>query len=72
MIISLFVVVDCGEPESVGNGLPAVGNSTIVGSVKKFACRECFELEGSQFRYCQEDGQWNGSVPTCNGIVWNV
>ncbi|XP_062508195.1 uncharacterized protein LOC134184503 isoform X3 [Corticium candelabrum] len=61
-------VVDCGEPESVGNGLPAVGNSTIVGSVKKFACRECFELEGSQFRYCQEDGQWNGSVPTCNVV----
>lgn len=48
------------------NGIPPSGDSTLVGSVKKFACEDCFELRGLQTLTCQENGKWNGSLPTCN------
>ena len=57
--------IDCGDLAPVKNGVTS-GDSIVVGSVKTYSCDECYELHGPQTLTCQEDGYWNGSVPTCN------
>ena len=59
-------VVDCGDPGTVPNGLPPIGNSTIVGSIVTFECEKCFKLNGSLSRICEENGLWSDSLPTCD------
>lgn len=61
-----FLVIGCGALEPVTNGLPAVGNSTTVNSIKTFRCEECFKLLGSKALVCQDTGLWNDSLPTCD------
>ena len=60
-----ILVVDCGDLSPVENGLPSVGNTTTVGSLKKFRCKKCFALHGPRSLLCQDNGSWNGSIPTC-------
>ncbi|XP_062510209.1 uncharacterized protein LOC134186269 [Corticium candelabrum] len=62
-------VVDCGDLDPVENSLPTIGNTTTLGSVKKFECKDCFELIGSQTVTCLLTGSWNDSPPTCNLIM---
>ena len=68
----MLSVVDCGDLDPVENSLPTIGNTTTLGSVKKFECKDCFELIGSQTLTCLLTGSWNDSPPTCNRESINV
>ncbi|XP_068694477.1 uncharacterized protein [Montipora foliosa] len=51
-------------PLSIENG---VGNRTgsVEGSFHYFSCKKGYSLVGSNTLRCNEEGKWNGSVPTC-------
>jgi hypothetical protein len=41
-------------------------NGTVYGSVAKFTCNDGFNLtEGDEMVTCDEDGEWNGTIPVC-------
>ena len=59
-------VVDCGDPGNAKNGQRTL-SSTTNNSVVTYTCDVGYTLQGSNSRTCQSNGQWNGSVPQCNG-----
>lgn len=64
--IHLFTAVFCGDP-----GIPAQGRRedrgfTYLSSVS-FSCNLPLVLVGSARRYCQYDGTWSGTQPSCIG-----
>ncbi|XP_012938062.1 sushi, von Willebrand factor type A, EGF and pentraxin domain-containing protein 1 [Aplysia californica] len=44
-----------------------LGNS--FNSETEYFCNEGFRLIGDDIRFCQEDGQWTGTEPTCSKVV---
>lgn len=63
---SIFAAVFCGDP-----GIPAQGRRedrgfTYLSSVS-FSCDPPLVLVGSARRYCQYDGTWSGTQPSCIG-----
>ena len=55
-------------------GLDAPANGTVdvpsrtVGSMATYSCDDGFRLvDGSTTRTCEENGQWTGLQPTCEG-----
>lgn len=64
--VLIFVAVFCGDP-----GMPAQGRRedrgfTYLSSVS-FSCYPPLVLVGSIRRYCQYDGTWSGTQPSCIG-----
>lgn len=62
-----FTAVFCGDP-----GIPAQGRRedrgfTYLSSVF-FSCFPPLVLVGSTRRYCQYDGTWSGTQPSCIGM----
>ena len=56
--------VDCGDPGTSTNGQRTL-SSTTYNSVVTYTCDEGHTLQGANSRTCQDNGQWNGSVPQC-------
>ena len=54
----------CGDPGVPDNGL-RIGDDFRVGAIVYYRCFDDYDLVGSKFRVCQEDGQWSNSLPTC-------
>ena len=60
--------------------LPPLTNGTIsysdptrgVGSVATHSCDSGLFVNGTITRYCQNDGAWNGSASSCEGIDLHV
>lgn len=66
--IFIFAAVFCGDP-----GMPAKGRRedrgfTYLSSVS-FSCYAPLILVGSNRRYCQYDGTWSGTQPSCIGKI---
>ena len=59
------VEVSCGQPVSPSNGRVDTSAGTSFGDVARYSCDEGYMLIGLNETTCQADGQWNGSVPTC-------
>ena len=65
MFDKLSVGVSCGQPDSPSNGHVNTSAGTSFGDVARYSCDTGYTLNGPAERTCQADGQWNGSVPTC-------
>lgn len=65
-----FVFSDCPSlPSFISHGF-GNGTGSVEGSQHRFSCDEGYSLVGQHTLYCDKDGLWNGSVPTCLiGIV---
>uniref|UniRef100_A0AAQ4QYC2 CUB and Sushi multiple domains 2 n=1 Tax=Gasterosteus aculeatus aculeatus TaxID=481459 RepID=A0AAQ4QYC2_GASAC len=66
LCVLVFAAVFCGDP-----GMPAQGRRedrgfTYLSSVS-FSCYSPLILVGSTRRYCQYDGTWSGTQPSCIG-----
>ncbi|KAM6472547.1 complement C2 [Liasis olivaceus] len=44
-------------------------NSHPIGDILSFECSDGYRLLGSSQRYCQPNGQWNGTSPVCDDGV---
>ena len=51
-------------PSSIPNGV-SNGTGSVEGSHHYFTCDEGFSLVGTNTLFCNDEGKWNGSVPTC-------
>ena len=49
------------------NGIVRV-SGTIMGSSADYTCNSGFKLIGIAWRKCQDNGEWSGEPPTCQGI----
>nr|XP_058948028.1 protein mesh-like [Pocillopora verrucosa] len=41
------------------------GRGSVEGSSVWFSCANGYSLEGNKYLYCDENGQWNGTTPSC-------
>lgn len=65
--IPTCMYVDCGDPGTPFQGSRQI-SSTSLDSIVKYNCNKDFRLVGDGFRQCQANGQWTGSLPTCQAI----
>ena len=59
-------VIDCGELDDPDNGQVS-HDETTVGSIATYTCDPGFNIVGNMTRICQENGDWSGTEPTCEG-----
>ena len=57
-------IVDCGTPTTPTNGQANFVSINFT-SVVAYSCDSGYVLNGSNSRFCQADGTWSGSEPTC-------
>ncbi|XP_076046526.1 sushi, von Willebrand factor type A, EGF and pentraxin domain-containing protein 1-like [Oratosquilla oratoria] len=62
------VATTCKVPPVIDDGYITFEGSLYVNSPIEYECKECYELIGPRFRYCQVDGTWDLQDPTCNLI----
>ena len=62
---SFPVEASCGLPDIPSNGRVDTSAGTSFGDVATYSCDTGYTQNGPAERTCQADGQWNGSVPTC-------
>ena len=60
----LFLVVSCGDPGELSNGV-IYGNTFTYQSRVVLECDPQYRLVGDLTRTCQADGSWSGTQPTC-------
>ena len=67
--LALFIAATaCGLLPSIANGeIQYPSNSTGIGSVARYKCFPGYSLQGDAERICQEDSQWSGTQPVCQG-----
>lgn len=61
--------IQCSRPSGEIENGETIVSSTSVGGTTTFRCRPGFVLDGNQVITCQEDGQWNGTIPSCYDIM---
>lgn len=64
--ISFITGVRCGYPERLLNGI-ITGRRYDYESTIRYSCDNNYRLRGPERRYCNENGTWEGSTPTCEG-----
>ena len=57
-------IVDCSTPTTPTNGQASFVSINFT-SVVAYSCDSGYTLSGSNSRFCQADGTWSGSEPTC-------
>lgn len=67
-LFSLFVVISCGDPGPIGNGI-YIGNEFIFNKTVHYRCNPGYVMEppGSSTLRCSKDGTWNRTKPSCRG-----
>ena len=60
----------CGLLPGIANAeeIRYPSNSTDNGSLALYECFSGYALQGNEERICQEDGQWSGTQPFCQGM----
>ncbi|KAK3796935.1 hypothetical protein RRG08_032239 [Elysia crispata] len=59
--------INCGAPGSIANG-QVLGKDYSYGKQIKFRCKQGFELSGDPVLTCEEWGDWDFEIPTCQEI----
>ena len=62
----LFAVVECPSLLTPFNGTKST-DANIVDTLVRFSCRPGYKALGSLVLQCEEEGTWNGTVPSCEG-----
>ena len=69
----VFPVSDCGDPGTPING-NTIGSSFTFGSIINYTCNVGFLINILSQRECPDNGNWSGSLPTCQSkftkILW--
>ena len=69
-ILSVFtcicLVIDCGDPGTLSNGVRA-GSFFTFGETVRYKCNHGYKLSGVSNRTCGESGRWSGDKAVCNG-----
>ena len=63
------MVADCGSLTDPANGQVNHNDGTTFGHTATYGCNTGYILVGDSTRTCQATGNWNGSAPTCQGIL---
>ena len=63
-IEKFVVVVDCGSPGDLANGVVYAGNTTY-NSAAFFVCNHGYSIEGLSTRVCLSSGKWSGKPANC-------
>ncbi|XP_070558976.1 clotting factor C-like isoform X2 [Ptychodera flava] len=58
---------ECGYPGTPSNGKTRA-NSLSEGSTATFSCDDGYRLVGNAAVTCRQDGQWDGTVPSCEPV----
>ena len=64
----LSPAIDCGDLDEPSNGQVTLTGTTF-GSMATYECDSGFTLVGNQVRTCQDDGNWSGTEPVCDGML---
>ena len=67
-IIYVIIAVDCGDLNNPKNGWVHIAPDTLLGAVALYRCKLGYQLTpaSGDRRYCQTNGHWSDSAPTCN------
>ena len=65
----LIFTVDCGSLTDPANGQVTHTAGTSLGQTATYSCNTGYNLIGGSTRTCQATGQWNASIPTCQGVL---
>ena len=65
----LIAANNCSDPGPPTNGQRSLSGTTY-NSIVTYTCDVGYILQGSNSRTCQPNGQWNGSMPECNGTSY--
>ena len=64
--IFLLKVAGCGDPGDIRNGIQQVeGTRWTVGTRVAYICNPGYQISGQSTIFCQSNGLWTGSAPTC-------
>ena len=64
----LSLAIDCGDLDDPPNGQVTLTGTTF-GSMATYECDSGFTLVGNQVRTCEDDGNWSGTEPICDGML---
>ncbi|CAH1243596.1 CR1 [Branchiostoma lanceolatum] len=59
--------VNCGQPDSIENGI-MIGIFLTYQSSVQYHCEQGYTLVGASSRVCQANGRWGGDAPYCERI----
>ena len=65
-----YVGISCGPPDAPSNGRVNTSAGTSFDDVARYSCDTRYTLNGPAQRTCQANGQWSGSVPTCESEIY--
>ena len=64
-LYAIFPSIECPSlAAGIENGYKH-GRGSVEGSLVWFSCANGYSLEGNKYLYCDENGQWNGTTPSC-------
>ena len=67
---SMFFVAGSSKTEVANTGIPCDG--TTDGNSCHYMCDQGYRLSGSPIMLCNASGQWEGTVPSCEGeFLWH-
>ena len=64
LFLPTCVDVECPRLSPPANGYVS-GTGLSLGSSIQYFCNHGYQIEGTAFQECQEDGQWSAAMPTC-------
>ena len=67
---TLLVAVDCGTLADPTNGLVDTSEGTTLNKTATYSCAPGYALVGDSTQFCDDDGVWSGSPPTCEGLCY--
>lgn len=67
--LSFFVhlAIDCGTPPRPSNGAVHLQSGTQLNDIARYSCSDGYWLDGDEERMCEENRQWSGQLPVCQG-----
>ena len=65
---TLLVAVDCGTLADPTNGQVDTSEGTTLNNTATYSCDPGYVLDGGSTQFCDDEGQWMGSLPTCEGL----
>ena len=65
IITTFSAAITCPEPEGIMNGKVETTGIRRVNSLAVYTCNSGYTLSGFRGRKCDENGEWEGTPPTC-------